>query len=87
MHPGLDAPILPSRRWPWKKFLLITFGVLVAFLSAILSHDSKLEPYDDLIPPVVKVADAGTNGYLFLKERWEKLHPKFDADERKEIKL
>ena len=83
MLTDLDAPAPPPGQWSWKKLLLIALCILAAFITAILSYDSKLEPYDDLVPAVVKDSDAGTNGYFFLKERWEQLPAVSKPDEEK----
>ena len=83
MHTDLDAPAPPPEQWSSKKLLLIALCILAVFITAILSYDSKLEPYDDLVPAVVKESDVGTNGYFFLKERWEKLPAVSKPDEEK----
>ena len=83
MLTDLDAPAPPPGQWSSKKLLLIALCILAVFITAILSYDSKLEPYDDLVPAVVKESDVGTNGYFFLKERWEKLPAVSKPDEEK----
>ena len=61
--------------------MLRGWGILLIFAVAILAYDEKLEPYDDLLPTVTVVPDAKTNGYVFLRERWENL-PEFDKADR-----
>ena len=76
-----ESPAPPPQQWSVKKITLWCCGILLIFAVAILAYDEKLEPYDDLLPTVTVVPDAKTNGYVFLRERWENL-PEFDKADR-----
>ncbi len=79
------APAPPPQQWSVKKITLWCFGILLIFAVAILAYDEKLEPYDDLKPLRTTTPDSRTNGYMLLKERWEKL-PEGDKSDRDKMR-
>jgi hypothetical protein len=68
-----DAPSPIPQLWSLKKILFWFLGSFLTVIIFILAYDEKLEPYDDLLPMRTTTPDARTNGYVYLKERWEKV--------------
>ena len=70
-----EAPALPPqpRRWSLSKIIFWTFGSLTVLMMGLLLYDENLEAFEDLKPIRTEAPDATTNGFLYLKERWEKL--------------
>ncbi|RYD29795.1 MAG: hypothetical protein EOP86_21085, partial [Verrucomicrobiaceae bacterium] len=69
------------------KWLLAGTALIVIVLgstAAVLVADSPLQPYDDLRITDGPVPDVRTNGYLYLKEKWEGLSP-FDPSDSKAL--
>jgi hypothetical protein len=79
-----EAPAAPPQHWSWKKIALWFLAALTVFIVATIVYDEKLQPYDDLMPTRTKAPAAETNGYAFLKQRWENL-PKAPAESRSKI--
>jgi len=86
-----ESPEAPAKLWSRKKIALWFFGagggLFLVLAVALLAYDEKLQPYDDLKPNRTETPDARTNGYLFLRERWENLPEgnKHDEDRAKEM--
>ncbi|MES2708669.1 MAG: hypothetical protein V4726_18890 [Verrucomicrobiota bacterium] len=74
----------PGKRGTWKWLLTGALLLILTTLAVLLLSDERLRPYDDLLPPQVAVPDAGTNGYLYLKKRWEYL-PARSSRERERL--
>ncbi len=67
------TPPPPARRWSLSKIIFWTFGSLTVLMIGLLIYDERLEPYEDLKLIRTAPRDAPANGFLHLKERWEKL--------------
>lgn len=87
MLTDLEAAAPPAQHWKWKKFLFGSLLLLTILAVAIIAHDEKLKPYDDLKPARDRAPDAATNGCLYLKARWEKLPAPAPADRDKINKM
>ena len=83
----LDADAPPPQHWGWKKILFGSVLFLTILAVAIIAYDEKLKPYDDLKPARDSVPDAATNGYLYLKARWQNLPAPAPADRDKINKM
>jgi len=72
-----SEPASTPQHWSRKKiawWICGGFVVLIVIpLLVVLAHDEDLEPWDNLKPARTTMPDPGTNGYLYLRERWEKL--------------
>ena len=76
-----EAPAPSAKQWSVKKIVLWGLAIFACGLTAILSYDTKLKPYDNLKPAHSVLPDATTNGFLYLREYWKKL-PDLDRTER-----
>jgi hypothetical protein len=79
MLTDLEPAAPTTRHWSWKKITLGIITLLTLLLLFLLSYDQELQPYDDLKPEPVTVAPE-QNGYIYLKERWEKFPPLSKAE-------
>lgn len=71
MNGELEKGQLPAKRGTWRWMLAAVLLLIPGTGAVILLSDEKLKPYDDL--KLSAVPDARTNGYLYLKERWQNL--------------
>ncbi len=80
MLTDLEPATLPPDHWSWKKITLWLLGSLLVILAGVIAYDSKLEPYDDLVPTRTTIPDARSNGFALLKERWLQWGNQSEAD-------
>jgi hypothetical protein len=76
-----DAPPPTAPGWSYKKTACWFFVILIAVVAFVLLYeDGEAESYADLQPLRTTTPDARTNGYAYLKERWENLPELSKAD-------
>lgn len=71
MSEELEITLRSVRRGTWKWLLSGALLLIVTALAVLLLSDERLRPYEDLLSSEAPVPDALTNGFLFLKQRWE----------------